>query len=237
MLGGDTLKTLAPQTQLTAFVGGSLVVFGKAGPAGVSLIAPVVAGKLITYFLSISLSHILGKAGSILGDGVGAAVGIPLDLSLRLLGKVCSVIGGYMGKEASLPKITGIRIKDGKMAIAGVALELVPVGKLPEDSVKQVIEFKEDGSIHVDGKKVNITKDTFKLPTEVIDELQAFLDQCTNKKNLKAATPMPKALEVPKGGKTVSYPVEGLDYASGTVEEDETVLVADSDEGSSLTPA
>lgn len=179
LLGADLIsqstKAMSPQFQLTAFVGSSLLILGPAGPTGIALFAPVIASRLITSFCSITLAHVLGLSMALLGKGVGAAVGLPLDLAYRLLWKVCSVIGGYCIKEPGNPVISGMRIADGKMVISGIAIEITPIGKLPEGHIKQTIEFKEDGSIHVDGKRIIIPKDAITLPEDLLDELKTHL--------------------------------------------------------------
>ena len=183
LLSGDMIsqstKGMAAQYQLTALVGGSLIMFGPAGPTGVALFAPIIASKLINAFCSITLAHVLGVTMGLLGQGLGTAIGLPLDLAYQLLWKVCAMIGEYCKSTPSNPIISGMRISDGKMIISGIAIEVTPLDKLPEDAIKQKIEIKEDGSMLVDGKAIVIPKEGVHLPPHVIQELKNHIKKCT----------------------------------------------------------
>ena len=177
LLSGDVLskstKGMRVKYQLTALIGGSLLLFGPTGPTGVALFAPVIASKLITSFCSITLAHVLGATMGLLGYGVGTVVGLPLDLAYHLLWKVCAAVGGYYYPESEKPTITGIRISDGVALIGGIAINMTPVDKLAEIAhKKQIIELKEDGSLHVDGKPIITEKNGVQLPPIVIEELK-----------------------------------------------------------------
>ncbi|MCL9682483.1 type IV secretion protein Dot [Legionella maioricensis] len=180
LLSGDVLskstKGMAVKYQLTALIGSSLLLFGPTGPTGVALFAPVIASKLITSFCSITLAHVLGATMGILGYGVGTMVGLPLDLAYHLLWKICAEVGGYYYPDSEKPTISGIRISDGVALVGGIAINITPVDQLAEIAhKKQIIELKEDGSLHVDGKPVFTEKNGVQLPPMVIEELKEKL--------------------------------------------------------------
>ena len=183
LIGGDmmskTTQTMSTQFQLTAFVGSSLLILGPAGPTGVALFAPMIASKLITNFCSITLAHILGVTMGMVGKGVGTAVGLPLDLAYKLLWKVCAAVGGYMVKEPKISSITGLRIADSKIVFSGIPIEVTPVGKLPKGKIQKTIEFKENGSIYVNGKPIMVPNSKIQLPKEVLEDLKAHFKKCT----------------------------------------------------------
>ena len=173
MLSGDVMshstKALSSKTQLTAFVGSSLLVFGSAGPAGVALFAPAIAERLISAFCSISLAHILGISMGIVGQGVGIGVGVPLDLAYQLLWNTCKLIGAY-GQTSKRPLITGTRIKDGMSVLYGVPVEELPT--LPDNYIKLSVEITDDGKLYIDGKPIEIPETGVQLPAEVIEQLK-----------------------------------------------------------------
>lgn len=178
LLSGDVIskstKAMSAKYQLTALIGGSLLLFGPAGPTGVALFAPVIASKLITAFCSITLAHVLGIAMGAVGHGVGSAVGYPLDWTFQLLWKVCTLISGYYFPEPQLPSITGIRISDGAL-INGIALNITPVEEIEKMNKQHIIELKEDGSMHVNGKAIITAQDGVHLAPSVIEELKVHL--------------------------------------------------------------
>lgn len=179
LLSGDVIsqstKGMSAKYQLTAFVGGTLLLFGPAGPTGVALFAPVIASKLITAFCSITLAHVLGVTLGVLGHGIGTAVGLPLDMAYHLFWKVCSLVAEYYYTEPTLPAITGIRIFDGKLFLSGIEINVMTEETLDELDKKQTIELKEDGSMYLDGKAIITPNSGIQLPSEVIDELKEHL--------------------------------------------------------------
>ncbi|BCA96113.1 hypothetical protein TUM19329_24740 [Legionella antarctica] len=179
LLSGDVISKstqgMSAKYQLTALIGGSLLLFGPTGTTGVAFFAPVIASKLITAFCSITLAHVLGATMGIIGHGVGTAIGLPLDLAYHLLWKVCAAISGYYYKDPGAPTITGIRISDGAAIISGIAIAITPVEELSEVHQKQIIELKEDGSLYVNGKDIMTAQSGIQLPPMVIDELKEHI--------------------------------------------------------------
>ncbi len=179
LLSGDVIskstKAMSLKYQLTAFIGGSLLLFGPAGPTGVALIAPIVASKLITAFCSITLAHVLGVTMGIIGQGVGTIVGFPLDLACNLLWKVCTLIGDYYHKEPKQPVLTGMRLSDGATIICGVAISVTSEEEIAQHDKQQIIELKEDGSMYIDGKPIITPDNGVQLPPEAIEQLKEHL--------------------------------------------------------------
>lgn len=181
MLSGDVFShstnALSAKTKLTALVGGTLVVFGSAGPAGVALFAPAVAERLISAFCSISLAHILGLSMGFLGQGVGIGVGIPLDLAYRLIWTTCKTIGSYSSKN-QIPLLTGIRIADAMTIFNGIALEAIPFDRIPPELQQVSIEIVE-GRLLIDGKEVSVPETGRQLTVEQMALLKTKLRAST----------------------------------------------------------
>ncbi len=179
LLSGDVIskstKAMSLKYQLTAFIGGSLLLVGPAGPTSVALIAPIVASKLITAFCSITLAHVLGVTMGIIGQGVGTIVGFPLDLACHLLWKVCTLIGDYCHREPKQPVLTGMRLSDGATIICGVAVGLTSEEEIAQHDKKQIIELKKDGSMYIDGKPIITPEKGVQLPPEVVEQLKEHL--------------------------------------------------------------
>ena len=195
MLGGDVISNsttaLAPRYKITALVGSTLFVFGKASPTGIALFAPVVAGKLLNAYCKISLASALGVAMGLLGQGVGIAVGMPLDLTYKLIWKVCSVITNYYSHHPDAPMLTGLRIADGSMVMSGIVFELMEEDKIPTNCNQKSVEITDDGQVFIDGtaqeeehledvievtSKEEVSASAMHLPPEVLDELKKKID-------------------------------------------------------------
>lgn len=179
LLSGDVIskstKAMSLKYQLTAFIGGSLLLFGPAGPTSVAFIAPVVASKLITTFCSITLAHVLGVTMGIVGQGVGTIVGFPLDLACHVLWKLCTWIGNYCHTEPKQSVLTGMRLSDGATVICGVVVGLTSEEDIAKHDKKRIIELKDDGSMYVDGQPIITADKRVQLPDEVVEQLKEHL--------------------------------------------------------------
>ncbi len=171
-LGGDVVanstNALSPKFKLTALVGSTLLVFSP-GSMGVALFAPVIAGKVFTAFCSISLAHVLGVSMGILGQGVGMMVGLPLDLTYRLVWQLTAAINNYFSKGNL--DISGMRLKDGAIVMNGIAIQLTPVDEIPEDA----LEVRDDGKMYKNGQEFEIPKTGMQLAPGLVDELKERL--------------------------------------------------------------
>lgn len=178
MLCGDAVsrstKALSTKTQLTAFVGGTLYVFGSAGPAGVALFAPAIAERLICTFCTLSLAHLLGRSMQVLGQGVGIGIGMPLDLTYQLLLKFCNAIGSY---SASSPQgfMTGTRIIDGVTVVKGIAINPTAMALIPEDCVQKIVTVR-DGNLYVDDTLIETPTTQSQLSPAIIEEINEKLN-------------------------------------------------------------
>lgn len=178
MLMGETLSNasyvIGPKTKITAMIGTTLIVVGHASPTGIAIFAPVIAGKLISAFCSISLAHILSSTMGLIGQGIGVGVGIPLDVGYRLIKKTCKIIGDYCKKEQENPEMTGYRLADGLLVVNGITVQILPENKIPKDYVKQIIEIKEDGHLYVDGQQTKVPFSGIQLPKNSVQELRSL---------------------------------------------------------------
>jgi hypothetical protein len=173
-LSGDMIsnstRLMSTKFQATALIGSTLLMLGPAGPMGVALFSQVIAGKLITGLCSVSMAHVLGTVMGIAGQGVGMAIGLPMDWVYRMVWKTMALISAYGDYENTS---TGIRIADGKTIMNGIVIEVTPLDQLPEGYEQKTIELKEDGKIYIDEKEVEIPETGLQLPPEVLAELKA----------------------------------------------------------------
>lgn len=158
LLGAEVISRSAHaapfQNRLTALIGSGLVVVGP--QVGAALFAPVIAGKLITTYCNISMAHIMGISTNIIGQGVGIAVGLPLDVACKLLWNACAIIGArYYKGEQAMPSLNGIRIEDGAMVIDGIPMKLIAEDELKHLG-KTIIEVRED-NLYINDKPVVFT--------------------------------------------------------------------------------
>jgi hypothetical protein len=177
MLSGEVIshstKALSSKAQLTTLVGSTLLVFRSAGPAGVALFAPAIAERLISAFCSISLAHILGTSMGIVGKGVGIGVGMPLDITYKLLYATCSMVGTYVS-SSSKPQISGLRIKDGMAVLRGIAIEVTSLDSVSAKYQQVTVDIK-DGKLYIDDKLIEVPDTGIKLPKETIEFLKLKL--------------------------------------------------------------
>lgn len=182
MLSGST-KALSAKTQLTTLVGSTLLVFRSAGPAGVALFAPAIAIRLIGAFCSISLAHILGMSMGIVGKGVGIGVGMPLDISYKLLSATCNIVCAHaISPTKSL--ISGIRIYDGMAVINGIAIEPTSIDALSKGAT-MTVDVRE-GKLYIDDKLIDVPETGIKLPEATMELLKAKLSGSVVAKEIEA---------------------------------------------------
>jgi hypothetical protein len=181
LITGDVVsrstQALTSKNQLTVTIGSTLVVLGSAGPYGVALLAPVIAERLITAFCSISMAHILGMTMGMVGQGVGIAVGRPLDYASHVLWTGCKSLGQY-AYPTKLPIITGTRIKDGVTVLCGIPIKALI--DLPEDYAKMTsVEINSDGQLLLDGQVVTAPEKGIPLSVEELEKLRAGIEERT----------------------------------------------------------
>lgn len=167
LVGNTVSRSMAPREKLTAMIGTVCLVLGTAGTTGIAIIGPVIAENLMTSFCSISLAHIIGKSMGILGQGVGYGIGMPLDISYRLLWQACSTIGEYYNSKNENQFLSGTRISDGSYLLKGNIIKLTPLNEIQQESGLKIVEVQEDGLLS------NINKPIAQpdLPLDLIEEL------------------------------------------------------------------
>jgi hypothetical protein len=166
---GDVISrstsTLTTKTKLTALIGGALVTCNYVGPtAGLAIFAPAIAEQLINAFLRITLAHGLSVTMSALGQGVGTAVGLPLDLTL----KAFIALAHY--SFSSRKSLTGIRLCDGKFVVEGVLLEEQPENELSTSNQQINIEIQGE-QLYINGELIDTSNTRPDLLAIIINDL------------------------------------------------------------------
>ena len=123
---GHSSQFFHARSALTVMVGGC--VFSIMGPTS-TVGAMLVAGRILDTFCGISLAFVMGEALSLVGKGVGFGVGIPLDLSWKLLYNACYLLKNM---NRSYPKLTGTSLIDGHRIMDGAHLKRVDFASLSE---------------------------------------------------------------------------------------------------------
>lgn len=160
---------ITPRLQVTSLVSTAVIGIGTAGPAGVALLAPTIAAKLINSFCTISLASITGTAMGYVGKGTGVLVGLPFDLVYNLLFAAGSLIAKYATGTPNPSTIDGIRIADGVLVIKNnpIQFKLIPGHMLPDMKGKR-LQITENGEIYMDDKPIGSPEEKITL---VIQEL------------------------------------------------------------------
>lgn len=174
-LACQSTHAVSSQYQMTPYLSRILLV--GLSPAAVLLFAPVIMGKLINTYCAISLAHILGSVMSIAGEGVGIAAGMPLDISVHVLQKICSTINGYI-TSAQAAGLTGLQLADGKFVYDGMIIELIDKAQLspeqlPDDKSQPLKILLPEPGPSPDGK-VDPTK--FQVTPEILKDILARLN-------------------------------------------------------------
>ncbi len=177
LMAGHNISSSSPLTStnnyIAATVSNGIILLGIGSTLGTPFIAPILATKLLDTFLQIFLARSMHYVLSIAGEGVGMAIGLPLDLAYQLLCKSLNSIYELLGDQH--PGLSGLRIADGKLVTNGIVLESaenIDPSTLSKVQKAEAIMVKSDGSFKVGGKAFNV--DDF-LPS-VINELKQKLD-------------------------------------------------------------
>lgn len=144
----NSTKLNTTRYYLTAGISGIILTVGGAGTMGVSIIAPVIATKLVESFCQVSLGHIGAITLKYAGEGVGIAIGLPLDLALKLTTKSFGVLKDWMTQEKDRTGLTGIRIADGMPVVAGLVIK---VSQHAEDSRDLIVELELNDLVQESG--------------------------------------------------------------------------------------
>lgn len=168
----QTTSTIPANVQLTALIGGSVLILGPAGPSSAAYFAPIIASKIITTFCSISMGHLLGKSMNLVGQGVGIAVGLPFDLAFQALSKLCSGLSTYYYNER-VNMVSGLRIATGAVVIQGAELSLMSQADINNLNAKNVLNIDTNGQVRINGQVLINPETKQPLPPIVIEELKS----------------------------------------------------------------
>lgn len=118
-------RLMGTRYSLTAAIGsGVCLVMGGGAKAGVILLAPTIAGKILDTFCGISLAWLLGKTFALMGTGIGLGIGMSLDLGWLFLSKGCQYLSKIFLENNNVPAITGFSLIDGSRFINGLACQI-----------------------------------------------------------------------------------------------------------------
>lgn len=99
---------------------GTVAVLMNVSPAAAGLAVPVVVHSFLTWFFKISLGHLTGLAGQLLGQGLGGMAGFCGDVALYFLVKSCK-FAKYCIFERP-PYATGYSLANGAWVCEGMEL-------------------------------------------------------------------------------------------------------------------
>lgn len=158
VIAGDVINrsnaALTPKTKYTAVIGSSVIAFNYVGPAaGLALLTPVITEQIINTFFRVSLAYGLKLSMNILGQGIGIAVGVPLDLTWHAFR---ALVHNSFASRKSL--MTGIRLCDGTLVIEGVPLKERLENEFSANGKQINIEIRE-GKLYLDENLID-TSDT-----------------------------------------------------------------------------
>lgn len=161
---------ISPRLELTSWVSSALLFIGPTNIAGVALLAPTIAARLLSTFCNFSFSNISGKAGRCIGEGTAWMVGLPFDIVYNLLKISGTLIVHYTTQPPSLAPLSGICIANGTITVQGHPMQfnVVPqhVTAMPR------LQISENGEITLDGETIKTSDlkenlvDAFKMLSE-----------------------------------------------------------------------
>ncbi|MDR3503809.1 MAG: hypothetical protein P4L79_14620 [Legionella sp.] len=144
---------ITPRLEVTSWVSSALLFIGPTNFAGVALLAPTIASRLISTFCNFSFSSMSGKAGRLVGQYTGQVAGLPFDIAYNLLRTTGSFLVSYSSQPPSLAPLDGICIANGVPAVHGRPIQLNVVPQQFEPNPR--LQITENGEITVDGKPVD----------------------------------------------------------------------------------
>ena len=150
----NTLERSVPSIVPTTLIGSTWLILGPATPAGFALLAPVIAAQIFRYFVVLSIVDASRIASDYVGQGVGATVGLPIDLTYSALCGIFNATGRYYESTYGLDKRDGIRISDGATIIAGMAVKEIEGDKVPEGHSGHVLVISNENEITIDGERI-----------------------------------------------------------------------------------
>lgn len=116
---------------LTAMVGsGVFVLIGPTANVGALILVPAITGQAIDFLCGASMAWAMGKALKWVGQGIGMGVGIPLDMSKKLLDKTYGLLDS---KPDIDPTLRGIVLIDGRMIVDAEDLSMDDFEEIPPE--------------------------------------------------------------------------------------------------------
>lgn len=178
-MASETFRTStfinAPKGKLTACVVGGLVFAGNS-PLSVSILAPVIVERMLSFFCTISFAQLLSMGMGFIGKGIGIGVGVPLDLAFKASKKATNLVGGLYFKEPNAPKLTGFNLQGGLM-IQGAAIKIQPLQPLKIQTVQPDLRIDESGAILINGTNAEELIKGLELPKPMRLELTRQLEE------------------------------------------------------------
>ncbi|MDI9818341.1 MULTISPECIES: hypothetical protein [unclassified Legionella] len=128
---GKSTKLFSTRYVLTAAIGsGLLLVMGPTASIGITVLAPTCAGRILDTFCGVSLAWLFGAAGNIVGQGLGFGVGMPIDMSWKLIYKTATLLASLYSNHRYPHKLNGLSLIDGHRIIDSVEFELMDMETL-----------------------------------------------------------------------------------------------------------
>ena len=118
---------------LTAMIGsGVFLLTGPTTNVGVLVLVPAITGQAIDFLCGASLAWTMGTALRWVGQGVGMGVGVPLDVSKRLLYQTCSLFESTPEKD---PTLRGMVLVDGHTVVDGEDFTMDDFEEISKESI------------------------------------------------------------------------------------------------------
>jgi hypothetical protein len=155
LLGGDILnkssQLLPTRYYISAGISGIALTMHTSNTLGVSILAPIVANRILESFFQVSLGHLGAVTFKVLGQGVGTVVGLPLDLAYHLSLKTYSTLKEMYSNHHEKQYLTGVRISDGLLVVNGLTIEIKECAATSKLEPVEQTRIEKDGSIFING--------------------------------------------------------------------------------------
>lgn len=155
-------QVLPARYYVSAGLSGIALTIHTSNTLGVSILAPIIANRFLESFFQIGLGHVGAVTFKIIGQGVGTAVGLPLDMVWFLSLKTYTFLKEKYGHKLDNQNLSGLRIADGIFVINGVAIEIATSKDLPDAESAEQIRIEKDNRMYINGTLAgNLIKDNY----------------------------------------------------------------------------
>lgn len=155
VLGGDIIhkstQILPARYYISAGISGIALTLHTSNTLGVSILAPIIANRFLESFFKIGLGHVGAVTFKVVGQGVGTAIGLPLDMAYLLSLKTWSLLKEKYGHKLDNSNMTGLRISDGMFVINNVAIEIETCADIPVSESAEQIRMEKDNTLYING--------------------------------------------------------------------------------------